>query len=153
ERSDFEDFVDALLSDEEAGIAALQELAGDQSPILALHLRDIILLGQLAPERIGVAFREFPVGGDTHSMVSRVRRWVMDHDYVAYSVMRVSDSRVRAIAITDKASGSALAVRLLPFIGNDQSSVPGTTLVYKQGGFWVYELTSTDDVESLPPAG
>ena len=56
--------------------------------------------------------------------------------------------------LTDAASAQTLAARLLPFVGNDQSDVPGATLVYKLGGFVVYEIAGdaavaqSDEVKS-----
>lgn len=137
----FQRFVHALLADEHEGMAELRKLAGGRPAVLVLHVRDIILLGQLAPDKIGVAFRDFPNTGDVHGMVRIAYHWLNEHGYSAYAVMRPDKKRVRVIALTDKASGHTLAARLLPFIGNDESAVPGTTLVYKTGGFWVYELT------------
>jgi hydroxylamine oxidation protein HaoB len=55
-------------------------------------------------------------------------------------MLQDKDSPVRAVALTDAASGKTLAARLLPFMGNDQQDVAGATLVYRVGGFVVYEL-------------
>src|SRR5699024_10306175 len=123
QRKQFQRFVDALLADEQAGVAQLQQLAGDQPATFVLHVRDIILLGQMAPERIGVAFRDFPNTGDVHAMVRSVRGWMKAHDYYAYAVIKANHNNVRAVALTDKMSGRTLAARLLPFIGNDRSTV------------------------------
>ena len=38
---------------------------------------------------------------------------------------------------------------MLPVIGNDQRDVAGATLVYRVGGFVVYEIAA----EATPPAG
>ena len=49
---------------------------------------------------------------------------------------------LRAIALTDEASGRTLAARLLPLMGNEQRDVAGATLVYRVGGFSVFELAA-----------
>ncbi|KAA3630026.1 MAG: hydroxylamine oxidation protein HaoB [Proteobacteria bacterium] len=139
-RARFMRFADSLLKSEDDGIRELTGLAGDGAAVLVLHVRDVVLLGQLAPERIGVAFRDFPADGDVHGMVRSARAWVSENGYHAYATMQPDPDRVRVVALTDEASGNTLAARLLPFIGNDQSSVSGTRLVYKTGGFWVYEI-------------
>lgn len=137
----FQRFVHALLADPATGLAELRDLAGPRKAVLVLHARDMLLLGKLAPEKVGVAIRDFPDTGDVHSMVPIVKDWLRRNHYQAYTVVHHDDSHsIRAIALTDKASGHTLAARLLPFVGNDQSSVPGTVLVYKTGGFWVYEI-------------
>lgn len=138
----FQRFVQALLEDEQQGMAELHKLAGHNPAVLALHVRDIILLGQLAPDKIGVAFRDFPFSGNVHGMVGTAHRWLNQNGYDAYAAIRLNDKLLRIVALTDEASGDTLAARLLPFIGNDQSAVDGATLVYKTGGFWVYELAS-----------
>lgn len=140
----FKAFVQALAMDEEPGMAALQNLVEGRRAVLVLHVRDVIQLGQIAPDRLGVAFREFPPSGDVHGMVSSVRKWLADNDYSAYAVMRIPNESVRTVALTDAVSGMTLAARLLPFIGNAQHDVAGATLVYQIGGFSVYEIAPVD---------
>lgn len=136
----FKSFVQALIMDEASGMAALQALVQGRRAVLVLHVRDMIQLGHIASDRLGVAFREFPVSGDVHGTVSGVRKWLADNDYASYAVMRTQDQSVRAVALTDAQSGMTLAARLLPFIGNAQHDVEGATLVYQIGGFSVYEI-------------
>lgn len=142
----FQRYVHALLADEKAGVAELQQLAGDKPAAFIVHVRDIILLGQMAPDKIGVAFRDFPKTGDVHGMVRSVRGWVKKQGYPAYALIgQETGHKVRVVALTDEASGQTLAARLLPFIGNNRSTVPGTVLVYRTGGFWVYQLGDTPE--------
>lgn len=149
-RTRFDRFTNALLANETDGIAALRELAGGKPAVLVLNVRDVLLLGQIAPARIGVAFRDFPNSGDVHGMVPAVYGWMREHGYPSYTVVRARDgTEVRAIALTDAASGKTLAARLLPFVGNEQSAVPGTVLVFKTGGFWVYRI---EPAATPPPA-
>ena len=136
----FRRFVDALLSDEERGITELAALADGKPAVLVLHVRDAILLGQLEPAKLGVAFRDLGDMADVHGMVRRVHAWLDEHAYRAYTVTHAKGQPVRAVALTDEASGETLAARLLPMIGNRQEDVAGATLVYKTGGFVVYEL-------------
>jgi len=144
QRQRFQRFAHALLADEKQGVKELQALAGNRSAAFILHPRDIILLGQMAPAKIGVAFRDFPNTGDVHGMVRSVRAWMKQQGYYAYAIMGQRDNQVvRVVALTDEASGRTLAARLLPFVGNDRQTVPGTVLVYRTGGFWVYQLGPT----------
>lgn len=148
EQEHFRRFVDALVAPEDEGMAMLRELAGDRGAVLVLHLRDTILLGQMAPAKLGVAFRNFGELGDVHGMVRSVRGWMNENEYAAYGVLQTSDGTLRTVALTDEASGNTLAARLLPFTGNNQDHVEGTKLVYKAGGFIVYEI----EPEAVAPA-
>ncbi len=140
EAARFDRFADALVMEEGQGIEALGDLLQGQRAVLVLHVRDVIQLGQMRPERIGVAYRELPPSGDVHGMVRGVRGWLGEHGYSAYALMHGGQQSLKAIALTDDASGMTLAARLLPFIGNAQYDVPGATLVYRTGGFVVYEI-------------
>lgn len=146
-RSRFKRFVHALLADPNQGVAELQALTQGKPAVLVLHVRDIVLLGQLAPDKIGVAFRDITWTGDVHGMVKGTYRWLKANDYTAYTVMKLhgTNHQVREIALMDEASANTLVARLLPLIdkNRDRSKAelpPGIRLVYKTGGFWVYEL-------------
>lgn len=140
EQARFGRFVDALLSDERAGIEALRELAAGRPAVVVLHARDVLLLGALDPQRIGVAFRDLPGSDPSHAAIRGVRDWMSSNGWTAYTVLRREGRPLRAVALTDGASGETLAARLLPFIGNRQEDVPGATLVYRTGAFVVFEL-------------
>ena len=140
DQQQFQDFADALLMDEGQGMSALQRLAGGQPAVLVLHIRDVLMLGQMAPDKLGVAFKRFSEMGDLHGTVSGVRDWLKRNDYAAYSIMRAGSAGVHAIALTDDDSAATLVARLLPFIGNDQHDVMGARLVYRTGEFIVYEI-------------
>lgn len=139
----FQRFADALLAPEQQGMAQLQAIAGGKPAVLVLHLRDMVLLGHMAPQKLGIAFQDFGGAGDVHGMVRGVRAWMSERKYAAYSLLPGKDQSVRAIALTDESSGHTLAARLLPFIGNDQSDVARATLVYQVGGFSVFEIAPT----------
>ena len=154
EQERFRRFAQALLMPEAEGMAALQALAGGKPAVLALHLRDVILLGQMAPEQLGVAFQDFGVMTDVHGMVRRVHAWLDEHKYPAYGIVQAKGRPVRAVALTDTASGKTLGARLLPFVGNDQQDVAGATLVYQAGGFSVFEIApAAATAAAAPEAG
>lgn len=140
EQARFGRFVDALLSDERAGIEALRELVAGRPAVVVLHARDVLLLGALDPQRIGVAFRDLPTSDPSHAAIRGVRDWMSSNGWTAYTVLQREGRPLRAVALTDDASGETLAARLLPFIGNRQEDVPGATLVYRTGAFVVFEL-------------
>lgn len=146
-RERFALFTQALLAPEEEGVAQLRALAPDKA-VLVLHMRDLILLGQMAPQKLGVAFRDLGPVSEVHGMIQRVRSWMKDNDHAAYGLLHADAGPVRAVALTDEASGHTLIARLLPLIGNDQSDVAGTRLVYRTGGYIVYELDADAGMNS-----
>ncbi|QEA14115.1 hydroxylamine oxidation protein HaoB [Comamonas flocculans] len=149
ERERFRRFGEALVSPEAEGIAALRALAGEgKRVVLVLHWRDVILLGQMFPDKLGVAFQDFGATNDVHGMVRRVHAWLQEHKYTAYGVLQGGGQPLRAIALTDEPSGNTLAARLLPFMGNAQHDVQGATLVYQTGGFSVYEIAPAGDADA-----
>jgi len=155
ERERFHRFVDALLSNEVDGIERLRELAAGRPAVVVLHVRDALLLGAIDPARIGVAFRDLPGMGPSHEAIRHVRDWMNTNAFTAYTVLHRAGQPLRAIALADEASGETLAARLLPFIGNRQEDVAGATLVYRTGGFVVFELdtraTSADAQAAATP--
>lgn len=136
----FEAFANALTSSEADGTATLRTLVQGRRALLVLHVRDMILLGQLSPGRVGVAFRDFANTGDAHGSVRSVHGWLREDEGTAYTVISRADGGLRVVALTDEATGETLAARLLPFIGNRQEDVAGLTLVHRVGGFSVFEL-------------
>ena len=69
-------------------------------------------------------------------------------------IVQAKGRPVRAVALTDAASGKTLAARLLPFVGNDQQDVAGATLVYQAGGFSVFEIApAAATAAAAPEAG
>lgn len=137
----FDTFAQALASDETKGVELLRALAPGGA-VIVLHLRDLVLLGQMFPQRLAVSFQDFADPGDVHRSVRGVQGWLREGAQTAYSVLKLPDNRVRAIALKDDASAATLAARLLPLIGNRQDDVNGLTLVYQAGGYSVFELAA-----------
>ncbi len=137
---EFREFVGALVSDESEGVKTLRKLAQGRKAVLVLHVRDILLLGQMEPKKVGVSFRDFSDPGDVHRSVRGVQDWLREDKGAAYTVLKRPNNMLRAVALTDEATGNTLAARLLPFVGNRQEDVVGLTLVYRAGGFSVFEL-------------
>lgn len=146
----FRRFATALLAPEEDGIAALRALGQGKPVVLVLHLRDLILLGQMAPQDLGVAFSDFGTLSEVHGMVQRVRAWMRENDHAAYGLMQSGTDPVRAIAVTDEASSRTLVARLLPLVGNDQGDVEGARLVYRTGGYVVFEIAAEAAADNNP---
>lgn len=135
-------WTDALLAPRDEGIRRLRERAGDRAVHLVVHVRDALLLGAMAPERIGVAFQDQADSGNLHASINSARDWVRNEGFAAYTAYRPNDSRLRIVALTDDASAQTLIGRILPFHDPRRQiePIPGLTLVHQVGGFWVYRL-------------
>ena len=60
----------------------LRELTGGREAYVAVHLSDLYKLGLMRPDRIGVAYKDFPLqGGDVHGLSGMVKRWLIDNNY------------------------------------------------------------------------
>jgi hydroxylamine oxidation protein HaoB len=149
ESQKFQRFADALAADQKEGAAMLRELTGGREAYVAVHLSDLYKLGLMRPERLGVAYKDFPLkGGDVHGLSGMVKRWLADNNYTAYSVYGLSENVVRAYFLADAKSGNTLLAQMLPFTTTNPLEFQALKLVYQYGGYWVYKIppmqTSSD---------
>lgn len=136
----FERFAEALSVGAAAGAARLRELAGDREAYVIVHVSDLYKLGLLHRERLGVAYKDFPVRGDLHGPIGFVKRWMGDHHYSAYAVHELSDNQARAYFLTDARSGNALLAQMLPLSISRPAELQALQLVHQHGGYWVYRI-------------
>ena len=145
----FQRFADALAADPKEGAAMLRELTGGREAYVAVHLSDLYKLGLMRPERLDVAYKDFPLkGGDVHGLSGMVKRWQADNKHNAYSVYGLSENVVRAYFLADAKSGNTLLAQMLPFTTTNPLEFQALKLVYQYGGNWVYKIppmqTSSD---------
>ena len=141
ESQKFQRFADALAADPKEGAAMLRELTGGREAYVAVHLSDLYKLGLMRPERLGVAYKDFPLkGGDVHGLSGMVKRWLADNNYTAYSVYGLSENVVRAYFLADAKSGNTLLAQMLPFTTTQPLELQAVQLVYQYGGYWVYKI-------------
>jgi hydroxylamine oxidation protein HaoB len=149
ESQKFQRFADALAADPKEGAAMLRELTGGREAYVAVHLSDLYKLGLMRPDRLGVAYKDFPLkGGDVHGLSGMVKRWLVDNNYTAYSVHGLSENLVRAYFLADAKSVNTLLAQMLPFTTTQPLELQAVQLVYQYGGYWVYKIppmqTSSD---------
>lgn len=149
ESQKFQRFADALAADPKEGAAMLRELTGGREAYVAVHLSDLYKLGLMRPERLDVAYKDFPLkGGDVHGLSGMVKRWLADNNYTAYSVHGLSENLVRAYFLADAKSDNTLLAQMLPFTTTQPLELKAVQLVYQYGGYWVYKIppmqTSSD---------
>lgn len=136
----FREFVEAMVSEDRYGVARLQVMAGGEESYLLLHVRDAFDVGVAAPGRIGVGLRDFPGGAHVHDMTRQVKAWMSDEGHASYAVLARDKDTIRAWFLSEAKDKSSLIGQLLPFNTARIGMVPGTTLVFQHGGYWVYRL-------------
>ncbi len=143
ERAKFQRFADALSAESTEGAAILRELTGGREAYVVVHVSDVYKLGQMRPDRIGVAYKDFPLkGGDVHGLSAMVKRWQMDNNYTSQTVYGLSESLVRAYYLTDAKSDNTLLAQMLPMTNSKPLEFKAVQLVHKQGAYWVYKIPS-----------
>jgi hydroxylamine oxidation protein HaoB len=141
----FQRFADALAAEPKEGAAMLRELAGGREAYVAVHLSDLYKLGLMRPERLGVAYKDFPLqGGDVHGLSGMVKRWLLDNHHTTYTLHGLSENFVRAYFLTDDKSGNTLLAQMLPFPTSKPIELKAVQLVYQYGGYWVYKIPGAE---------
>ena len=143
ERGKFQRFADALSAEATEGAAMLRELTGGREAYVVVHISDLYKLGLMRPDRIGVAYKDFPLkGGNVHGLSAMVKRWLTDNNYTSQTVHGLSENHVRAYFLTDAKSGNTMLAQMLPMTTSQPLEFKAVQLVYQQGGYWVYKIPS-----------
>ncbi len=140
ERQRFRRFAEALTAEAATGAAMLRELAGGREAYVAVHVADLFKLGLLHPDRLGVAYKDFPIQGDMHGPIAFVKRWMLDNKYSAYTLHELSERQARVYFLTNAQSGSTLLAQMLPLTTSRPTELEALQLVYQHGGYWVYKI-------------
>lgn len=148
EKRKFQRFADALSSEPTEGVAILRELTGGREGYIVVHIADLYKLGLMHPDRIGVAYKDFPVkgSGDVHGLNAMVKRWEGDNKFTAHTVHGFSENIMRAYFLTDEKSTKTLLAQMLPMTTSLILDFTPLQMVYKEGGYLVYKIPT------VPPA-
>jgi len=144
EQRKFQRFADALSSEPKEGVEILRELVGGREGYVVVHIADIYKLGLMRPDRIGVAYKDFPVkgSGDVHGLNAMVKRWEEDNKFTAHTVHGFSQNIMRAYFLTDDKSTKTLLAQMLPMTTSLILDFEPLQMVYKEGGYLVYKIPS-----------
>lgn len=142
EQKRFKRYSEALASPAEQGVKKLRELVGsDREAYLVVHVTDLYKLGLLYPDKIGVAYKNFPLTGNMHGMINHMKVQLKEHNFNTYTLQSLADDEIRVFFLSDEVSSETLLARLLPFVDKtaptEQNIIP---VAYQQGGYWVYKL-------------
>ena len=143
ESQKFQRFADALAADSEGGAAILRELVGTREAYAVVHVSDLYKLGLMRPERLDMAFKDFPLTGNVHGLAAQVKAWMVNNGYESYTLQSLSERMVRAYFVRESKNGKTLLSQMLPFMDRTPLEITTVQPVYQQGGYWVYKIPST----------
>lgn len=146
EREQFKRFSEALTAPAEEGVKQLRELVGsDRETYVIVHVTDLYKAGLMYPDRIGVAFQNFPMTGNMHGMINQMKVQLKENDFDTYTLQSVADEEIRVFFLSDEKSSQTLLARMLPFVDKKApTELDVAQLIYQQGGYWVYRLPQTE---------
>lgn len=142
ELDQFKHFSEALASPAEEGIKQLRELIGsNRETYLIVHVTDLYKLGLMHPDKIGVAYQNFPMTGNMHGMINQMKVQLKENGFDTYTLQSISDNEIRVFFLSDETSSETLLARMLPFVDKKApTELEVAQLIYQQGGYWVYKL-------------
>lgn len=142
EQDQFKLFSQALASPAEEGIAQLRSLiSSNRETYLIIHVTDLYRLGLMYPDKIGVAYQNFPLTGNTHGAVTQMKVQLKKNNFDTYTLQSISEGEVRAFFLSDEASSQTLLAKMLPFVEKKApAELEVAQLIYQQGGYWVYKI-------------
>ncbi|MEK4034135.1 hydroxylamine oxidation protein HaoB [Methylocystis sp. IM3] len=136
----FGEFIDALLSDEATGAAALARLAGGKRAFVAVHISDIWKAAAARPERLSIGYKDFPSSGVSHGVIKSATQWMREQKIDGGFAVEPMGGATRLHYFQRKGDESALIAKLLPFSTSNPMQLEKLALVYQHKGWWVYEL-------------
>ena len=146
----FQRFADALAADPKEGAAMLRELTGGREAYVVVHLSDLYKLGLMRPDRLDVAYKDFPLkGGNVMGLSGLVKRWMRQQRVQSYTLQCwLSENLVRAYFLTDEQERQHTPLRrCCPSRHRILLNLQALQLVYQHGGYWVYKIPSAQPVQ------
>jgi hydroxylamine oxidation protein HaoB len=147
ESRQFDRFVEALIAYPNEGASILRELAGSREAYIVVHVSDIYKLGLLRPERIDVAFKDFPLTGNVHGLSGQVKAWMVNNNYSTYTLQSLNEKEVRAYFLRESEGSNILLAKMLPFSSWRPMDLDVLQLIHKEGGYWVYRIPPVEPLK------
>lgn len=142
----FSQFSQALTASPEEGVAQLRSLIGEnREAYVIVHVTDLYKLGLMYPEKIGVAYQNFPLTGNMHGMINHMKVQLKENDFDTYTLQSITDNQIRVYFLTDEQSSETLMAKMLPFTDKDAPmEFEALQLVYQKGGYWLFKIPGSD---------
>ena len=118
----------------------LRELAGARESYIVVHPTDLYKVGLLRPDRMEIAFKDFPLTGNVHGLANQVKAWMKEYGYDTYTLQSLSEKVVRAYFLNQNKNGKILLAQMLPLMNSTPIDFEALQLVHKHGGYWVYKI-------------
>lgn len=147
ERRKFEQFTDALIAYPRQGAAMLRELVGPREAYVVVHVSDIYKLGLMRPDRIEVAFKDFPLTGNVHGLSGQVKAWLTNNNYTTYTLQSLTEKEIRAYFLREGGGSNILLAKMLPFSNFRPMDLDALQLIHKEGGYWIYKVPPVEALQ------
>ncbi|GKS63855.1 hypothetical protein YTPLAS72_11590 [Nitrospira sp.] len=142
EQEKFKTFADALSSEASKGANLLKQVAGSREAYIVVHPADLYKLAMMYPDRIDLAFKDFPLTGNVHGLAGQVKGWMKENGYNTYTLQSLSEKSVRAYFLNETQKGKVLLAHMLPLMNSTPVDFEALQVVHKQGGYWVFKIPS-----------
>jgi hydroxylamine oxidation protein HaoB len=139
----FARFIDALLFDEARGAAALAEIAGGKPAYLAVRLSDIWKAAAAHPDRLSIAYKDFPGASGAHGVMKAASQWMQEQRFEGGYAVEPIGAATRLHYLSRKSDSELLIARLLPFSTSNPLRLERFDLVYQHKDYWIYKLKPT----------
>lgn len=136
----FDRFIDALLSDEKRGADILSEIAAGKPAYVAVHISDVWKAAAARPERLSIAYKDFPSSGVSHGVIKSATQWMREQKIDGGFAVEPIGGATRLHYFTRKGDSDALIAKLLPFSTSNPAQLERLELVYQHKGWWIYRL-------------
>ncbi len=136
----FDRFIDALLADEKQGADALTMLAGGKPAYVAVHISDVWKAAAARPERLSIAYKDFPSSGVSHGVIKSATQWMREQKVEGAFAAEPIGGATRLHYFQRKSDSDALIARLLPFSTSNPMQLERFELVFQHKGWWIYRL-------------
>ncbi|MBL1258059.1 hydroxylamine oxidation protein HaoB [Methylocystis sp. Sn-Cys] len=136
----FDRFIDALLSDEKRGSETLSEIAAGKPAYVAVHISDVWKVAAARPERLSIAYKDFPSSGVSHGVIKSATQWMREQKIDGGFAVEPIGGATRLHYFARKGDSDALIAKLLPFSTSNPAQLERLELVYQHKGWWIYRL-------------
>ena len=140
EQEKFNIFADALSSEASKGANMLKEVVGSREAYIVVHPADLYKLAMMYPDRIDLAFKDFPLTGNVHGLAGQVKGWMKENGYNTYTLQSLNEKSVRAYFLNETQKGKVLLSYMLPLMNSTPVDFEALQVVHKQGGYWVFKI-------------
>ena len=136
----FGEFIDATLSDEARGAQTLKRLAGGKAAYVVAHISDVWKAAAARPDRIAIAYKDFPSSGVSHGLIKSAQQWMRENGIDGAFAVEPILGATRLHYFQRKSDAETLIAQLLPFSTSNPMRLERFELVYQHKGWWIYRL-------------